>query len=418
MSATTLKVSVVNLTLDSGERLPFVALDGFMPLILPTRWSLRTRRYFVQSSTLRSNLNSIAHLYEWAFIYLGENLDEYLSHEDLCSYQKLEAYAGWLRARPENGQVASANAYNENLRISIVFLQWALHLCNRGGSNEERNQTLSRKRERYNEYFGQLKVRGKRSTRRQPLTFDEVEAIKTAIGPCKNSQGNILYNQDRTIKFPNNAFAQETALRNWVMFCVALELGLRIGELLKLKTGDIPRRSNEPIRIERNPDDPLDTRKIEPSVKTMERELWVSPQLLQLIGAYLRSKSGGRPRRSKSPYLFLTHTGAPLSIEGAKYIIRSIRKYSHVQHLTWHSLRHTWAERQAERLLTDPEITNAEDTLMRMGGWSSPASVIYYTGNVRTRIAMQKSEEHARDVWGLGDANAETNEVNDVTPSH
>src|SRR5690554_4858219 len=72
-------LSVVQLVLDSGERLPcLVETATWLPVRLATRWAVRHRRYQVQSSTLKSNLYSLKKLYEWAWYTAEIDLDQYL----------------------------------------------------------------------------------------------------------------------------------------------------------------------------------------------------------------------------------------------------------------------------------------------------------------------------------------------------
>jgi hypothetical protein len=49
--------TVLNVLLDSGERLPcLVEAATWIPVRVATRWAVRYRRYRVQSSTLANNL--------------------------------------------------------------------------------------------------------------------------------------------------------------------------------------------------------------------------------------------------------------------------------------------------------------------------------------------------------------------------
>ena len=88
------------------------------------------------------------------------------------------------------------------------------------------------------------------------------------------------------------------------MFEVALELGIRRGELLKLRLDSLPRGANDGVLILRRPDDPNDSRPHEPVAKTAERAIPASRFLLAAIRAYLFMTnppplgrvSGGRAR--------------------------------------------------------------------------------------------------------------------------
>jgi site-specific recombinase XerD len=161
------------------------------------------------------------------------------------------------------------------------------------------------------------------------------------------------------------------------MFETALDLGLRRGEMLKLKISSLPRGSETGVRVIRFPDDPEDTRTVEPAVKTAERVIPASRDLLRSINLYLTTPRPLGRSFGKSPYLFVTRTGAPLSIDRAADIIEDIAAYSGVK-FSWHSLRHTWAESLAETLCNEP---NGLDHLQWLGGWTNPESPKRYIQN-------------------------------------
>src|SRR5437660_711570 len=77
-----------------------------------------------------------------------------------------------------------------------------------------------------------------------PLEDADIEAIRRASGPRRDSGGRLA--------FPE-VFSSHARLRNWLMFEVALELGIRRGELLKLRLDSLPRAADDGIRILRRP---------------------------------------------------------------------------------------------------------------------------------------------------------------------
>jgi hypothetical protein len=72
--------TVLNVVLDSGERLPcLVETATWIPVRVATRWTVRYRRYRVQSSTLANNLRVLAHVYRWAREMTAYDLDDHLT---------------------------------------------------------------------------------------------------------------------------------------------------------------------------------------------------------------------------------------------------------------------------------------------------------------------------------------------------
>ena len=182
------------------------------------------------------------------------------------------------------------------------------------------------------------------------------------------------------------------------MFETALELGLRRGEILKLRLDSLPRGAETGIKIQRYPDDPHDSRTVEPAVKTAERVVPASRNLLSAIRYYLATPPPqGRPG-GKTPYLFVTRNGRPLSTIMADDIIQTIGKYSGVIPLSWHRLRHTWAEEMAAQLAEQP---NGLDVLMYLGGWTAQTSVRRYIQNTIAQQAQAAMRHYHETLYQM-----------------
>lgn len=373
-------LSVVNLKLDTAERLPCLVEQGtWLPIRLVTRWTVRYRRYHVQSSTLNRNLHSLKRLYEWAWSEASIDLDEFLLQGQMLNARQLESLAACLRASPVNpADVVSANHYNDHLSICENFLKWALDAQNRGGLDTSTIEELAHRRAHLTYLFRSLRTRNTPSRRIEPLTLIEVQTVRVAIGPQKDAAGSW--------QFPGTGFSRQTAMRNWLMFETALELGLRRGELLKLRLDCLPRGAQDGIKVMRFPDDPHDSRTVEPGVKTAERIVPASRNLLSTLRAYITGSPPQGRVKGKSPYLFVTRSGEPVSLIMADKIIQAIGRYSQVRPLSWHRLRHTWAENMAELLSQQP---NGMDVLLYLGGWTARDSVRPY---IQSTVARQAQE--------------------------
>jgi integrase len=275
------------------------------------------------------------------------------------------------------------NRYNQQLAVVENFLCWCLYPTNRGGTSSLSFEQAAAERAKLGYLFQSLRMRGTLSPRREPLTEGEIEAIRAVIAPTKSA--------DEQWRFPASGFSAQTALRNWLMFELALELGLRRGELLKLRLDCLPRGREEGIKVLRYPDDPHDSRTLEPAVKTAERILPASPRLLQAIRAYLTLPPPNGRVKGQSPYLFVTRHGQPVAIDSAQDVIQTMGRRSHVQPLSWHRLRHTWAERMATLLLPQP---NGLDRLVYLGGWTHPDSPKRYMQHALAQQAGQTLRQY------------------------
>ena len=372
---------VLKVLLESGERLPcLVDRVKWIPVRIATRWAVRYRRYRVQSSTLENNLRVLSRVYDWAEAVAGFDLDDHLTSGKTLTTRHVESMVLYFRTRGDSSEAfvgSDPGVLDHQLSVTENFLKWALDSDNRGGVRMLTLEQLALHRAHLEQVFRSLRTGTRPCQRIQPLGESEVAALRRVLVPKESSGGCV---------FPEGVFYRHTQLRNWLMVETALELGLRRGELLKLRLDSLPRGSDDGLRVLRRPDDPHDSRRLEPAVKTAERVVPVSRSLLHLFRAYLTSSPPIGRVTGKTPYLFVTGAGLPLSVKAADDIMHSIGRHSGVTPLSWHRLRHTWAERMAEVLA---EQANGFDKLIYLGGWTSPQSPRRYIQNA---IASQAGE--------------------------
>lgn len=383
--------SVLRLLLATGERLPcLVNRSTWVPATVATRWAVRYRRLRVQSSTLSGNLRVLGRVYGWANEIAKLDLDDFLCSGQILSARQIESLAAYLREPGHYSKSAGkrsketvvyldSGAFDNALSVTEEFLKWALEASNRSGKQSLNLEKIYLERSRLELMFNQLRVGAAQSHRIEPLDDEELKAIRSAIAPRQTEQGWDF----------QKVFSARTRFRNWLMFETALDLGVRRGELLKLKTTSLPRGNDTGIRVMRCPDDLEDTRTNEPAVKTAERVVPASRALLSFLNVYLTSVAPIGRAHTTSPYLFLTIAGDPVSLDRADDIIQDISGYSGV-HISWHRLRHTWAERIAGILCKEP---TGVDQLQWLGGWTNPDSAKRYIQNA---IAKQAQEYLSR----------------------
>jgi integrase len=307
--------TVLNVVLDSGERLPcLVESATWLPVRVATRWAVRYRRYRVQSSTLANNLRVLAWVYRWALESAGYDLDDHRTHGQALRNREIESFVSTLRLRAD-GHALDTGAFDQHLSLIEDFLKWSLDSENRGGRGVLSLEQLTFERTRLEQLFRSLRIGARPSARIEPLKEGDIQAIQRAIGPKHDSASHL--------SFPE-VFSSHARLRNWLMFEVALELGIRRGELLKLRLDSLPHGADDGIRILRRPDDPQDSRAREPAVKTAERVVPGSWELLRAVQAYITSPPPLGRASGKSAYLFVTRSGTPVSIDTADDIIVAI----------------------------------------------------------------------------------------------
>jgi len=230
------------------------------------------------------------------------------------------------------------------------------------------------------EILNAFKVGPTHAQRLEPLTPEELNSLHHMIAPVRTSARRIPIE----CLFPRTPWTLTTCLRNWLMFCMAEQCGLRIGEILKLTiedVGTLTPASSLTIQVRRRPDDALDTRKHPPAVKTLERILEASPEIAWGLRLYLTLRLPLGRSRGKTPYLFVTEAGESLSYSSAHRAILVLGKHTGIEHLCWHRLRHTWAELLAKELLQLDGKGGEQRTIEKLrylGGWSEKSSTPFH----------------------------------------
>ncbi|MDR6728073.1 tyrosine-type recombinase/integrase [Delftia lacustris] len=166
---------------------------------------------------------------------------------------------------------------------------------------------------------------------------------------------------------------QHVRLRNQLIFKWLLLLGLRNGELLGTYAQDVNLRSGEVVVV-RRPDNPLESRKDAPLVKTRGRLLALGPELVELTRAYITGERARIKGARRHPYLFVsTGKGSPLSKSALNKLFRELRTKvpGLTDDLSPHVLRHTWNDDFSE-LMDERGVSSDEEEKMRRQamGWS------------------------------------------------
>jgi integrase len=326
-------------------------------------------------------------VYRWTQEIQGFDLDDRLTGGRTLQNREIESLARSFRGNA-TAQELDTGAFDQHLAIVEDFLKWSLDSENRGGHKSLDLAQLAQERNRIGLILRSLRSGAHASDRIEPLEEAEIRAIRNSIGPRRDAQG--------ILSFPE-VFSPHTRLRNWLMFEVALELGIRRGELLKLRLDSLPRGGDDGIRVLRRPDDPHDSRSKEPAVKTAERVIPASRNLLAAIRAYLTYPRPLGRISGRSPYLFVARSGSPVSMDTADDVIAAIGEHSGVSPLSWHRLRHTWAERMAEAFADQP---NGMDRLVYLGGWTNPQSAARYIQRALASQAKAAVRNYHRKVYG------------------
>lgn len=400
--------SVRSLSLDTGETLPVLVHSAtWIPVRVVTRWAVCSRRYECAENTLSNDLRAVGLLYEVARAQLNVDLDSMLESCTLPSGMELDKVAQGIRNGRES-DLSDCRALSTTVTClgSIrIFLRWAMAPANQGLPIQKTASQIAEDEAKIDAVFRSYMSPTTTSQRIQPLTLEMETRIKALFGPVRDLDSQIIL----PISFnPNNPFREENRLRNWLMTIIPRQCGHRRGELLKTCCEDTPRLRTEGLKILRRPHDPRDKRRYKPRVKTSERELPSTNEIDFGLRAYFDSTFAmGRPR-CKTPYLFVTAHGKPLSISAADSIIKMVAKHCQIDDLSWHSFRHTWAEELAEHLLNQSggkEEEEAVQILRELGGWKHGSETPYhYIQNAMRKAAYRVLEQRNLTLYGSKEA--------------
>lgn len=417
--------------LPTGERLPLlINWSTGLPLSLAMRWVLFGRRHHAEAKTTRGNLGHLRSLYLWGDARFPEGLEARLTAGPLTTDELLS-----LRQYVETGghvvvgqigdpEFAGSPATIGSRALAIKqFLEWMLSPASRNDRGAP-PEDWARDSAQIQAVFGPWAKRAGESAERIVVSDTQLDIIERLIEPVRTPDGRFL----QPLQWhPDNPFRRASRIRNWLMWCLARECGLRIGEILCLRANDTAQIGGEThvvVRDER--DRPDDTRRNAPSPKTRARTVPLVGNGAFALTAYQRAgeKAGGRKRGT--PYLISARTRNPLSERSAGKVIELLAQISNVP-ISWHDLRHAWATDIARGVLggvlteadgtpRDPAAVRAllVEQLRLLGGWSEQSTMPMYYARVaikedadrllaarqRERAAQLGAYENARTPLG------------------
>jgi integrase len=397
---------VLPLTLDTGEVLPtLVDADSWVPVRVATRWVVRRRRWRSMPSTLANDLRSIGLLYSWASSALEGDLDDLLEDGQPITGMQIEDLLAFLRVGgrvvdSNRATISGSNTVSRHASAIRDFLKWAVDLTSQGRSQMAAFDEIRYRRACLDEAFHAITRQSGGSRRIRPLTEEEATRVDRLIGPRRKDDGSLTV----PLQFADaNPFRAETRLRNWLMYAIAIQCGLRRGELLKLRLDDLPKPDSPGLKIRRRANDTSDARRHRPAVKTVERVLDLSGEIRVGLRAYLTSRPPIGRVAGGSPYLFVTNAAQALSITAANEVVGVIGRNAQIGDLSWHSFRHTWAEALAEELLTHHREEETLALLRTLGGWRPRSAMpLHYTQNAMARRASAFLRERNERLYSAG----------------
>lgn len=357
------------------------------------------RRRYSSHNTLGNALVGLASLLSWAKVS-RIRIEKILLEGQPLGARQIDQFCIWLEdcqvAATGGGRNFSASYFNSKLVVAKQACDWFVQQFFQASDVRMRPQEVSQAKQ-YMAYQWRLNRKRVDSNDIAPdISDEEILAIE-------------LHLQSRL----ECGHCRSQDVRTYLIWRLAMEFGLRIGEILALRVQDCPNRFSDTIkivRIEERIGDQLDPRGTgAPRPKTRSRELSpvvANSRFPDLIYEYVsthrtarRKNRQGEVRKSfRIPHQFLivNDTGDPLSNSTAKSLAAKISRDVGVP-FHWHLARHAFFNRAWGSIAQQADAAEREmrvQDLVYWGGWSSQDSLGLYSRRARKHRAA-----HALTVW-------------------
>jgi len=348
-------------------------------------------------NTVYSKLYNILFIFAWAEKN-NMSLDSILLEGECLEPRQINDFAHWLKT------ISKKRDINKNLspsHINIILSQtrsmfnfFADQYLQMDCYGSERAIKIRIYKDSIKDQFKNHKIKVKVKPKSGDLSEEEITIIEKFFKP-----------ELRIKREPNISRAK--ALRDYLIWRLAIEFGLREGEILAMRLDDCPTRSNNTIkivRIEERDTNYVDPRQnYAPRPKTLSRELGFIlnnspiPRLIMEYTTKFRKRKVIKNGKSsyqwimdKPAFLILSHhldKGDPLSISSLQDIAEVVRNKTGID-FHWHLTRHAFFNRAYGAIADLKNSDNGlyQDRLLDLvywGGWESEQSLQLYINRAR-----------------------------------
>lgn len=359
MSCFNLEISIF----DNGERYPALVGEDGMPHFHVTLWvTSRLRSKGCSQSTITNKLYSIKKLLAWEESEQKDLFSQF-QQGNFLKLNDIEKLKSFLSINIQLQKSAKRTQRNKIIQLGKISIQQSSIPSN--GNSHQYNTITSVKD--YLVFLAELATQFN-STIESNQEIEKMEKMLKSSRPKSKSKSDTVINRNLSVpdgllrefmriahyKHVKNPFKNEgVRFRNYLMFSLLENLGIRKGEMLSLTLTNMelygPEKS---IMVSRSHDDKYDNRKKQPVAKTKERRLAISDSLAEEINLYItkyRSKTAGS---RKHPYIFVSHKpgntqGKPVSASSFDNTIMSAMRSvdERFSVIYPHYFRHDWNER-------------------------------------------------------------------------
>ncbi|MDY1019536.1 site-specific integrase [Pseudomonas coleopterorum] len=376
----------------SGERLPMLLDDDGLPVPQVCEWLLRRRH--LEFNTLMRNANEVVVIHHWAR-KRRFNIYERIRSGKQFTEADLQSLVEELSRPQANGNkvtklAVSPDTRNKRLSTTLNHLKWYIdEQIADPASSPELVAALIAMRDKIVRIFEDAFQKSEPARKfHKSLTLKQVRFLQDVLDP----EGNILFGRDGRGR-----------VRNFIILCLLLFLGLRIGELLSLRVQDVKFGAISHINVRRRGMSNLDTRRRPARVKRNERILPIdNARLGILLADYIdedRAWCLKHGKTSDSGFLFLSDEGDPLSADRVRQLFKDLRSRfpkDLPDDLTPHSMRYTFTN-GVQRVLSSQGVD--EERIKKYLAWlrgdsslSSQDAYIDYSASTKDAVTHYQSQ--------------------------
>lgn len=376
----------------SGERLPMLLDDDGLPVPQVCEWLLRRRH--LEFNTLMRNANEVVVIHQWARKRRINVYERIRSGKQFTEADLQSLVEELSRPQPNGNKVTklavSPDTRNKRLSTTLSHLKWYIdEQIADSTSSPELMVALSAMRDKVIRIFeGAFQKPESARKFHKSLTLKQARFLQDVLDP----QENILFGRD-----------ERGRVRNFIIVCLLLFLGLRIGELLSLRVQDVKFGAISYVIVRRRGMSNLDTRKRPARVKRNERLLPIdNARLGILLADYIdedRAKCLKHGKTSDSGFLFLSDEGDPLSADRVRQLFKALRNRfpkDLPDDLTPHSMRYTFTN-GVQKILSGQGVD--EERIKKYLAWlrgdsslSSQDTYIDYSASTQEAVTRYQSQ--------------------------
>lgn len=385
---------VVTVRHPDGERLPILLDADRQPVPWINNYVIRRLRPRLAVSSLVKTLHVLGHMWQWACSEAFPLEARLVSGDGLTPDEIVSRLYPGLRRNFRTADkvrklVVSPDTVVFRLNIALRCVVW--HLECAMALMAPGSQQLADARERLaviqRSFATAARTRVPTAVHATPLTDEQLQRLLQVCHP----------------DLAGNPWKKPYRERNFLIVLMLVTLGIRRGELLKLRLSDcLLSRAIPEIRVERSPDDPVDPRRHEPQVKTESRHLPCDVSLARYLNEYICRVRRLVPGANRSPYLFLSRNGQPMSLVRVNGLLDQIgHVHPEFVDLHPHALRSTCATNfrsTAQRNGVDEDRIDKD--MMYFFGWRSSGSVTPYIDAAIRRESCEISLRYQTSLFG------------------